>query len=340
MYGIPTIPALPCVSKIQRALLFGMWLSTRNRAWASWGHLSHDIVLDGVSVVPSAGERMSTNTDATHFSSCYGKLTLQNCIFEGHGDDAVNVHNYDHAFVPLDGNCYRLTCLATDGTHMQAVDLPSVGVHLLRTGGKGNHSGVAGDSKRRKELYERYLLRSAQRELGHEGNQDEQGTTKFCKEPVLPYQEHRRRKTRFHKRRLREYRGQRYTRYLRLRLKCAEKFPVKYNGNYDGMHPQGWALFADGHKYQGQPVLFTEFGGIAFVSEQKGEAWGYGNGAKDEDDLCERFEQLIKGIAQTEFQGYCYTQLTDVQQEINGLLYADRTPKADLEKLKRIFENK
>ena len=106
------------------------------------------------------------------------------------------------------------------------------------------------------------------------------------------------------------------------------------------MHPQGWALFADGHKYQGQPVLFTEFGVIAFVSEQKGEAWGYGNGAKDEDDLCERFEQLIKGIAQTEFQGYCYTQLTDVQQEINGLLYADRTPKADLEKLKRIFENK
>ena len=67
---------------------------------------------------------MSTNTDATHFSSCYGKLTLQNCVFEGHGDDAVNVHNYDHAFVPLDGNCYRLTCLATDGTHTQAVDLP------------------------------------------------------------------------------------------------------------------------------------------------------------------------------------------------------------------------
>lgn len=123
-------------------------------------------------------------------------------------------------------------------------------------------------------------------------------------------------------------------------IKSAEEFPVKYNGNYDGMHPQGWALFADGHKYQGQPVLFTEFGGIAFVSEQQGEAWGYGNGAKDEKDLCSRLEQLIKGIAQTEFQGYCYTQLTDVQQEVNGLLYADRTPKADLEKLKKIFENK
>lgn len=123
-------------------------------------------------------------------------------------------------------------------------------------------------------------------------------------------------------------------------IKSAEEFPVKYNGNYDGMHPQGWALFADGHKYKGQPVLFTEFGGIAFVNDANGSSWGYGNGAKDEKDLCSRLEQLIKGIAQTEFQGYCYTQLTDVQQEVNGLLYADRTPKADLEKLKKIFENK
>ena len=123
-------------------------------------------------------------------------------------------------------------------------------------------------------------------------------------------------------------------------IKNAEEFSVKYNGNYDGMYPLGWALFADGHKYKGQPVLLTEFGGIAFVSEQKGEAWGYGNGAKNAEELLERLEQLINGIAQTEFQGYCYTQLTDVQQEVNGLLYADRTPKVDLNNLKNIFGNK
>lgn len=123
-------------------------------------------------------------------------------------------------------------------------------------------------------------------------------------------------------------------------IKRADEFPEKYNKGYDGLHPQGWALFANGHKYKGQPVLFTEFGGIAFVNQAQGEAWGYGNGAKNEEDLLSRLEQLIKGIAKTEFQGYCYTQLTDVQQEVNGLLYADRTPKADLNKLKRIFENK
>jgi hypothetical protein len=37
------------------------------------------------------------------------------------------------------------------------------------------------------------------------------------------------------------------------------------------------------------------------------------------------------------WRGYCYTQLTDVEQEINGLLTADRKPKADLDQLKRIF---
>ena len=123
-------------------------------------------------------------------------------------------------------------------------------------------------------------------------------------------------------------------------IKSSEEFPIKYNNGYDGMHPQGWALFADGQKYMSQPALLTEFGGIAFVKETRGDAWGYGNGAKDAGELCARLGQLIKGIAKTDFQGYCYTQLTDVQQEVNGLLYADRTPKADLNKIKEIFENK
>ncbi len=120
-------------------------------------------------------------------------------------------------------------------------------------------------------------------------------------------------------------------------IKNEEEFPTKYNGNYDGMKPQGFALFADGHKYKGQPILFTEFGGIAFENDKKGDAWGYGNAAKDADDFCARLESLINGIAKTDFQGYCYTQLTDVQQEINGLLYANRTPKVELERLKKIF---
>ena len=123
-------------------------------------------------------------------------------------------------------------------------------------------------------------------------------------------------------------------------IKRSDEFTVKYTGHYDGMYPQGLALFADGHHYQGQPVLLTEFGGIALVGDQKDGAWGYGNGAKDENELLERLEQLVDGISKTEFQGYCYTQLTDVEQEVNGLLYADRTPKVDLNKFRNIFRNR
>ncbi len=119
-----------------------------------------------------------------------------------------------------------------------------------------------------------------------------------------------------------------------------EAFPEKYRGVYDGMYPQGWRLFAEGHRYKGQPVLMTEFGGIAFKSEEKDGAWGYNDGAKDADELCDRLTGLMNGITRSAFQGYCYTKLTDVEQEVNGLLYADRTPKADLKRLKKIFANR
>ena len=35
--------------------------------------------------------------------------------------------------------------------------------------------------------------------------------------------------------------------------------------------------------------------------------------------------------------GYCYTQLTDVEQEQNGIYFYDRTPKFDIERIKANF---
>lgn len=119
----------------------------------------------------------------------------------------------------------------------------------------------------------------------------------------------------------------------------AEQFSKKYqDGKYDGLYPQGFALFAEGNKYEGQPVLLTEFGGMALKAEQKSDTWGYNEGEASEDSFYAHLTELLQGIAQTEFQGYCYTQLTDVQQEINGLLRADHSPKFDVQKLKSIFE--
>ena len=123
-------------------------------------------------------------------------------------------------------------------------------------------------------------------------------------------------------------------------IQKAEQFPEKYkDGEYDGLYPQSFRLFAEGNKYEGQPVLFTEFGGMALKAEQKSDTWGYNEGEESADSFYAHLTELLNGIALTEFQGYCYTQLTDVQQEINGLLRADHTPKFDIQKLKSIFES-
>ena len=117
----------------------------------------------------------------------------------------------------------------------------------------------------------------------------------------------------------------------------AEDFQKYAAEKYDGMHPQGFALFAEGERYAGEPVLLTEFGGRAMQSDAKGEAWGYSGAAQNEEAFLKQLGSIMQGVYSCNFQGYCYTQLTDVQQEVNGLLTAERKPKADIEKLKALF---
>ena len=97
---------------------------------------------------------------------------------------------------------------------------------------------------------------------------------------------------------------------------------------------------SEGCGYCGQPVLFTEFGGIAMQKNATNGNWGYNRGAENDEEYYSRLENLMKGIYETEFQGYCFTQLTDVQQEVNGLLDEYHKPKLDVERLKKLFENK
>lgn len=96
--------------------------------------------------------------------------------------------------------------------------------------------------------------------------------------------------------------------------------------------------FAKGYGDQGQPVIISEFGGIAFASES---GWGYGNQVKDEEEFIQRFESIHQAIQELDYVcGFCYTQLTDVQQEINGLLTIDRKAKVNLTKIREINERK
>jgi beta-galactosidase/beta-glucuronidase len=84
-----------------------------------------------------------------------------------------------------------------------------------------------------------------------------------------------------------------------------------------------------------EPILLTEFGGISYGAGD--DFWnGYG-AAEDEDDFVCRYRDLLDAVlASHVLAGFCYTQLTDTEQERNGLLDADRQPKANLKTLRSI----
>ncbi|MEK5477933.1 sugar-binding domain-containing protein [Paenibacillus sp. FSL R5-0407] len=96
-------------------------------------------------------------------------------------------------------------------------------------------------------------------------------------------------------------------------------------------------IMVPGFPYSGQPILATEFGGISF-KKNEWEGWGY-SGAVNEEDFTERLRNVVEPMLQSPIiQGFCYTQLTDVEQEINGLLTYDRKPKLPLETIRAIVE--
>ena len=99
--------------------------------------------------------------------------------------------------------------------------------------------------------------------------------------------------------------------------------------------PERRPVYAPGHGYRGEPILITEFGGIAFKTSDPG-SWGYRT-VSNADELVERYGDLVYALLQSAVvQGFCYTQLTDVEQEINGLLTYDRRPKADLARIREV----
>jgi len=94
-------------------------------------------------------------------------------------------------------------------------------------------------------------------------------------------------------------------------------------------------LYAQGYEYQGEPILLTEYGGIAYKVDGSA-GWGY-TIVENEDQLLEDYARIMEAIfASKSLHGFCYTQLTDVEQEINGLLSYDRKPKCDLAKIREL----
>jgi beta-galactosidase/beta-glucuronidase len=121
--------------------------------------------------------------------------------------------------------------------------------------------------------------------------------------------------------------------------RLVEKYKVLSDSKFD-FPGNGRAATAPGFKYNGSPIFLSEFGGIAYPmpgSPVPAAAWGYAGVEKTPELALARLRSLYEGIRKIpQFMGICYTQLTDVEQEINGLLTYDRKPKFDVKKLAEI----
>ncbi|SDC98425.1 right-handed parallel beta-helix repeat-containing protein [Niabella drilacis] len=92
------------------------------------GNRSENIIMNGLRIVPRAGNYESTNTDATHFTSCKGLIRFNGCSFEGQGDDATNVHGYYHDITAqVAPKTYTLQLDKEFTTHAAVLDYPDAG---------------------------------------------------------------------------------------------------------------------------------------------------------------------------------------------------------------------
>ena len=125
--------------------------------------------------------------------------------------------------------------------------------------------------------------------------------------------------------------------------RTGEELAAKYKGletDRTRIPRAGREPLAFGYRYNGTPFLMTEFGGIAFRLGVAGAAdeWGYSGIEPTREAMLSRLDGLVKALrANRVFAGFCYTQLTDVEQEINGLMTYDRRPKADPAEFAKIF---
>ena len=95
--------------------------------------------------------------------------------------------------------------------------------------------------------------------------------------------------------------------------------------------------------YEGQPYIVDEYGGTFWTEDhtRQGERgngrseWGYGKTARQVEDLVEKLTLIL--LNNPNIAGYTYTQLTDVEQEVNGVYTYDRQLKFDAERLRKAF---
>jgi beta-galactosidase/beta-glucuronidase len=112
--------------------------------------------------------------------------------------------------------------------------------------------------------------------------------------------------------------------------------PVSFKKAFDGLLKSPPDVYANGEPgqnvpYRGQPYYVSEYGGIWWNPGQADQkAWGYGTRPKTDAEFLERYKALTEALLfNPAVAGFCYTQLYDIEQEVNGLYTFDRKPKFD-----------
>ncbi len=127
-----------------------------------------------------------------------------------------------------------------------------------------------------------------------------------------------------------------------------EQDPKIFKENYDKLVTENILVDKHSHRqtWKGEPVFMSEYGGIRvelaeFDDNDRKKAWGYGNAATSLEEFYARYEGLTSALLDNpKMLGFCYTQLTDVEQELNGIYHYDRSKKFDSKVLYKINTKK
>jgi hypothetical protein len=120
--------------------------------------------------------------------------------------------------------------------------------------------------------------------------------------------------------------------------RTGEEFARRFEKVLPGSIPEpfsGKLYVLPGQNYNGSPIFLSEFGGIGYVLPEDSlkvptNSWGYAGVEIGRDGALERMRGLYEAIAKMpRIAGVCYTQLYDVEQEVNGLMTYDRRLKFD-----------
>ncbi|WP_035444887.1 glycoside hydrolase family 2 protein [Atopococcus tabaci] len=103
----------------------------------------------------------------------------------------------------------------------------------------------------------------------------------------------------------------------------------------------GRKMFCDGYVNEDVPFMVSEYGGVAYQEEEVEAAWGYGERIASKEEVIDKIAALTEVVMDIPYGvGFCYTQLTDVEQEVNGLLNHRHEYKFDPAVIRSILESK